>query len=105
MEIRHPNPAVLTAAVAMLQPYVPNLSPESLVNAIESFGNHGAHAMPERPLTRRQVAEILQCSLMTVSRRINDGTLKKIRLTDRSVRIDPASVREFLGQSEPGVNA
>lgn len=91
-------PAVLTAATGLLQPYAPDLTPSALVKAIKAY-KADPTADPDRiekPLTRRQVAALLGCSLQTVNRYMNDGRLRRIVLTAKSVRIDPDSLRALL---------
>ena len=99
MQIRNPNPQILSAAAAMLATFAPELSPNALLEAVKAYdpSNGKSTSSPaEKPLTRREVANFLQCSLNTVNRHMNAGRLRRIRLTDRSVRIDPASVRNLL---------
>ncbi len=90
-------PQVLTAATGMLQPFIPELSPESLVAALK---NHETlkqdKFLAEKPLTRQQAAALLSVSLPTLDRYLKTGLLKFIKLGPRAVRIDPASVRELL---------
>ena len=97
---------IATAAVAVLHPYYPGLSPESLIDALK---NHNAttktpKTIKTKPLTRRQVAELLQISIASVNRRMKDGTLRAFKVGKRAVRIDPASV-EALMQSERETSA
>lgn len=99
MQIKTVTPPILNAAVSMLQPFAPELSPSALMDAIRTF-NPETSARPscaiEKPMTRRGVSALLGCSLNTVNRYLNSGKLRRIRLTDRSVRIDPASVKALL---------
>ena len=93
------TPSVLTAATGLLQPYAPDLSPSSLVRAIRAYqidGAAAANGKSERPMTRKEVAALLNCTLQTVSRYMNDGKIRRIRLSPTSVRIDAASVHDFL---------
>lgn len=55
--------------------------------------------MPEKLYTKKEVAEILSCSVATVHRRINDGTLKAVK-NGRIVRISESELDRFL-HSEP----
>lgn len=50
---------------------------------------------PERLLTVLEAADILKCSSKTVRRRIEDGSLRAIRI-DGLVRIDPADLQDFV---------
>lgn len=91
--------AIASAAVALLQPFCPELSPASLIDALKK-----RNATPKtpriKPLTRSQVAELLQISIASVNRRVKDGTLRAYKISPRLVRIDPASV-EALMQDAP----
>lgn len=90
-------PAVLAAAAGMLQPFIPELSPQSLVAALKEFGDRKAvSGAPEKPMTRQEAAALLSVTLNTINRYLNRGTLRRIRLGPRAVRIDPASVRTLL---------
>ncbi|MDQ0287982.1 helix-turn-helix transcriptional regulator [Oligosphaera ethanolica] len=93
------TPSVLTAAVGLLAPFAPDLSPRSLVAAIKAYKadpTADPTGLAARPLTRRQVAETLGISLQSVSRMMNDGRLRRIVLSAKSVRIDPDSLRALL---------
>ena len=95
------TPSVLSAAVGLLQPYAPDLSPSALVKAIKAYKADGA-ATPanavrfDAPITRQEAAKLLNCTLQTISRYMNVGKLKRIRLSATSVRVDAASVRALL---------
>ena len=86
---------IATAAVAVLQPYYPGLSPESLIDALKNH-NAAPKTTKMKPLTRRQVAELLQISIASVNRRIKDGTLRAFKVGKRAVRIAPESVEALL---------
>lgn len=91
------TPAVLAAAAGLLQPYVPELSPKSLVAALKAYGDAGrASSAPERLLTRKEAADQLHVTLATLNRMLNDGRLRRIRVTTGSVRLDPADIRNLL---------
>ena len=93
------TPSVLSAAVGLLQPYAPDLSPSALVKAIKAYKADGAAdttAKAEKPMTRKEVAALLGISLQSVSRMMNDGRLRRIVLSAKSVRIDAASVNDLL---------
>ena len=102
------TPSVLQAATAMLSPYVPEISSAGLVAALKAYGGPdspaAAPAAPAptatprfaKPLTRREVAALFGCSLQSVSRWLSAGTLRKIKIGKRAVRIDPASVAALL---------
>ena len=100
MQIRQKiTPSVIQAATAMLSPYIPEISPQTLVKALSDYQ---PDAIPdtaktiERPLSRQKVSEILGVSLPTVNRLLNRGTLRRIYITPGAVKVDPASVRALL---------
>ena len=94
------TPAVIQAATLMLQPYVPDITPKSLVSALKEYAPGERLQMrpnaPEKPFTRAEVCELLGISLPTLTRYIKSGHLRKISLSTHTVRIDPASVRNLL---------
>ena len=101
MEIKNGVPsAILAAATAILQPYAPDLTPKSLVEALKGHASGGKEVRknePEKPFTRKEVCNLLGITLPTLEKYIQAGFLRKIRLSPHTVRIDAASVREFLG--------
>ena len=99
MEIRQKiTPQVIAAATGLLQPYCPDLSPQNLIDALQKYNqkDNAVHNNIERPLTRREAANLLKVSLNTISRYLTIGKLEKIKLTDRSCRITSASVKKLL---------
>ena len=105
MQIRQRiNPAILAAATGMLQPFVPELTPQRLLAALktqdEGLPAIPAAAIPEKPLNRKEAAALLAVSLNTVNRYMNTGLLRRIKIGPRVVRIDPASVRELLNSGK-----
>ncbi len=96
MKPSNPIPVVvLKTAVNVLQPYLPELSPEVLLDAIRSV-RAGKSPKTEKPLTRRECAEILSVSVNSVNRYMCAGYLKAIKISPRLVRITPESVRELV---------
>ena len=98
MKIKSSIPAAtLNACTALLAPHVPDLSATSLVEALRNHTEGQAAPVTEtRPLTRRQAAEMLQMHVSSVNRLLNNGTLRRLKITGRSVRIDRASVEALL---------
>ncbi len=100
------TPSVLQAATAMLSPYIPEISSAGLVEALKAYreGTDSPAAAPAappaprfvKPMTRQEVAALFGCSLQSVSRWLSAGTLRRIRIGKRAVRIDPASVAALL---------
>lgn len=90
-------PAILAAATGMLQPFIPELTPQGLLAALKSHdAGQPAAAIAEKPLTRKEAAALLSVSLNSVNRYMNTGLLRRVKIGPRVVRIDPASVRELL---------
>lgn len=88
------NPSIVAAASGMLSPFVPELTPSNLIEALSTYGKN---AKPqEKPLTINQVAERLQISRMTVCRLIHRGELPAFRVGKRSVRISNSDVESLL---------
>jgi len=104
MELKNSiTPAVLTAATSLLQPYAPDLSPTALVRAIKAYKSETtteANNAISKPMTRKEVAGLIGCSLQSINRYLNDGKLKRIVLSPKSVRIDRQSVLDFLAGTE-----
>lgn len=91
------TPAILAAATGMLQPFVPDLTPQGLLVALKNHeAGQPAAAIAERPLTRKEAAALLSVSLNSVNRYMNTGLLRRVKIGPRVVRIDPASVRALL---------
>lgn len=91
------TPAILAAATGMLQPFIPELTPQGLLAALKSHdAGQPAAAIAEKPLTRKEAAALLSVSLNSVNRYMNTGLLRRVKIGPRVVRIDPASVRELL---------
>lgn len=94
--------AVLSAATGLLQPYIPELSPSALIDALKAYDRkQTGHA---RALTRDEAAEMLSVSRVTVDRYIREGLLKSVKIGPRMVRITPESVDALLTpETEAGV--
>ena len=91
------SPAILAATTSMLQAYIPELSPQSLIATIQNYRGEGERVSPpEKPLTRHETAALLQVSLNSVNRYISQGRLRASKISKRLVRIDPQSVRDLL---------
>lgn len=50
-------------------------------------------------LTIRQVAERLQVSTKTISRRIEDGSLSAIRLGSKTIRIEESELKRYVDEN------
>lgn len=103
MQIRQKiTPAVIQAATAMLSPYVPEISPQSLIAALQDYRTDAIQNPAdkiEKPLTRLQAADILGVSLPTINRLLNRGTLRRIKITRGAVRVDPETVHNLVNGS------
>lgn len=96
MKTQRPPANVREAAVALLRPFCPDLTPANLVPALRTFSEEPAEAGPPLPagklLTVGQAAERLSCGSRTVWRLISAGRLPKRMLGRRSARIPEAAV-------------
>lgn len=79
------NTAIVSAAVAMLQIFVPDLTPTRLIAALQAYdskGNEQAehNARPRQPFTLQEACQLLQISKPTIYRMARRGelTLTKI---------------------------
>ena len=92
----------LNAATAVLSQYVPGLSANDLLKAIESYNMNSEaaaskqNARPQKPYTRQEAAELLGVAMPTIDRYMANGTLKRIRYSTHSVRITPESVHKLM---------
>ena len=92
------SPQIIAASVNLLQPFVPELTPTNLIAALKEHQTTQTTAPKlEKPMTRQEVAKLLGVSLLTVSRYLNAGKLRRIQLSGRSVRVDAASFRKLIG--------
>lgn len=94
---------ILNAATALLSQYVPGLSANDLLKAIESYNMDSEataapkqNARPQKPYTRQEAAELLGVAMPTIDRYMANGTLKRIRYSAHSVRITPESVHSLM---------
>ena len=99
MELKNITPSTLAAVTTLLQPHCPDLSPTTLVKALKSYqatATTEANNAISKPMTRKEVAGLIGCSLQSINRYLNDGKLQRIVLSPKSVRIDRQSVLDFL---------
>ena len=88
-------PAILTAVVGLLLPFIPTITPTELEDALKHL-NKPKKSEIEKPLTRKQPASLLGISMPTLQRWQNAGKVHPIKISRRCVRISAASVRELL---------
>lgn len=101
MKINNSIPAqVIGAASSMLNAWCAELTPTTLVAAIQSY-NAGtvqeAVDNAEMMLTRRQAAAMLQTSMPTLYRMHKQGEIRFVRFGGRNVRIPYEDVQRILG--------
>ncbi len=103
MKVSQVNSQVLAAATAMLQVSVPELTPQTLIAALQAYGGEKSNpcAIP-KPLSRKDVAGLLGVSLNTVNRYMNDGLLQRVKIGSRTVRIHQESVQALLNRTAEG---
>lgn len=92
------NKQIIAAATGMLSPFVEGLTPTRLVAALENYddsGNAIENTRPAKPYTVAAVCELLEISKPTVYKLINQGKLKRIKLST-STRITALSVERLL---------
>ena len=94
---------ILNAATALLSQYVPGLSANDLLKAIETYNMDSEataapkqNTRPQKPYTRQEAAELLGVAMPTIDRYMANGTLKRIRYSAHSVRITPESVHSLM---------
>jgi len=98
----HVPSEILNAATALLSSYIPGLSANDLLKAIESYNENSEsaapkqNARPQKPYTRQEAAELLGVAMPTIDRYMANGTLKRIRYSAHSVRITPESVHNLM---------
>lgn len=88
--------AILNAAALLLQPYLPDLTPQKLETALVAKEKNAGELDLSRKLIRAECARILGVSVNSVHRYIQNGYLRAINISPRLVRIDPESVQELL---------
>jgi|GEM_PF-1721547 len=90
------SPAIIAAAATLLGPYVQNLTPGTLVEALKAFNGNAACPQSSRDtLTISDTAKLLRVSEMTIHRMLKSGQLPRIQFAGRTVRI-PASAIDVL---------
>ena len=91
------TPEILAAASSILRPYCPDLSPTSLVEAIQNHKSDTAKQQALQPsLTYAGFAKLAGMSLPTVHRMARRGELPVVKIGPRLVRIPYAAVEKIL---------
>lgn len=90
--------SILEATVGLLRPFCKNLTTDSLRTALLQLNTPQTTTQerPEKPYSRKEVADLLQISMSTVNRYMNDGRLTRINVGPRRVLIAPESVSAML---------
>lgn len=103
MQKRIPQPT-LAAITALLQPIIPEVTPEDILSAISKTGNKESQTpiveTVGRGLTISEAAKALSVSRATINRLLNAGKLTRIRASKRLVRISAASINHFLNTTD-----
>ena len=92
----------LSAATAVLSPYVLGLSAAELLKALESYNEEGEasaskqNSRPQKPYTRKEAAEMLGVSIPSIDRYMADGRLTRVRYSARAIRISAESVHKLM---------
>lgn len=90
---------ILRAAVALLSPYAPDLTPYRVAEAIRAACKPGSEP-PEKAgecVTVAEAAQRLRVSRRTAWRMVRDGTLKTVRLGPKTVRVSESELRRLAG--------
>ena len=103
MKIKNSIPAtVIGAASSMLNAWCEELTPTTLVKAIENYQAGTVTDGADRMLTRKQAAAILQTSLPTIYRLNKEGQIRFVRFGRRNVRIPYTDVSNILEAARNG---
>lgn len=89
----------LIAAMAILQPYCPALSPVNLVEAlkeIESPKTDRTQTLKKKYITIDEAASILGVTRVTINNYAKIGKIKKTNLGKRAARIELESIEKLL---------
>ena len=91
---------IILATVGLLQPYIPEITSESLQNALETINTPNTAikkvSLLEKPYTRKGAAEMLGVSLPTIDRYMSSGLLTRVRYSARAVRISADSIHKLM---------
>ena len=98
------NPQIIEAAVGMLKPYVPELSPTRLIAALEEYDlckdeKLKNNERPKKPYTISEVCELLGISRPTLDNYEEKGLIRKIHL-GRLVRIPVDDIDSLLSNQK-----
>ena len=91
------SPAIINAAVAMLTPYIPDLTPTNLISALQGYEGTKVSLddRPQKPYTVAEAMKLLSVSKPTIYRMFEDRTLRKIKVRG-TTRIPAEDVNRLL---------
>ena len=97
-------PSTLDAITALLKPINPNVTSETILNAIRN-GHCKDDSSPVtetvgRGLTIAEAAKALSVSKPTINRLLNAGKLTRVRVSRRLVRVTGESINRFLAENK-----
>ena len=95
------SPEIISAAVGILQVYVPELTPTRLIGALQDYNSDNKeqeiiNARPRQPYTIQEVCKLLRISKPTVYRLAQKGKIKLLKIGS-STRICAEEVDRLLG--------
>lgn len=100
----HVPPEIATAAVALLSTSIPGLTPGILLDALATYNPDAAPDKdarpPQKPLTRKEAAEMLGISVSSTDRYLRKGLLTPVRYSARAIRISAESVYNLMKGSK-----
>ena len=93
--------SILSAVTGLLRPYCPQITEAGLRDELKKAEHlfFDEETEIKHPLTRKATACLLNISLNTLNRYMNEGLLRKIKIGPRHVLIDPASINAFIWRS------
>ena len=87
---------LLAGATGLIRPYCPELTPTTLVEAIQTFKTEKKPQSVQKSLTYKEFAALAGLSLPTVHRLAKRGELKTVKIGPRLVRIPAVEVERIL---------
>ena len=98
--------SIIAAATGMFQPFIPDLTPTRLIDALKQFdaetnATAATSARPQRPYTVAEVQELLGVSKPTIYRMFKDGSLTQLKIREGITRIPAAEVEALMTGASP----
>lgn len=78
--------AIIAAATGMLQPFIPDLTPTRLIEALKLYNTNGSeeenkkHVTVKKPLTIKEICELLCISRPSVYRMRERGEIRFVKI-------------------------